>query len=249
MAALVEYDGTGFVGSQRQAEGRTVQGEVEAAIERLAGVETRIHAASRTDTGVHACGQVISFWIRNDLSPEVVVRALNHYLPGDVAVKGACVIDKDFDVRRRAVSRCYRYGIARQATPSPLRERYCLLMRELQNVPAMRCAARALQGTHDFASFATSLEESESTVRVVREARVVENGGTVEFSIVANAFLRHQVRNTVGQLLRVGLGKCSVEEFADLVNHPQKGAAGPAAPSRGLCLMQVRYEPSLPFAA
>lgn len=249
IAALVEYDGTGFVGSQRQADGRTVQGEVEGALAKLTGVETRIHAASRTDTGVHAFGQVISFWVRDDLSPGVVVRALNHYLPDDVAVKGACVIDRDFDVRRRAVSRCYRYSISRQATPSPLRERYCLLMARVLNVPMMRRAARVLQGTHDFASFATSLEESESTVRVVHEARVVEAGGTVEFSIVGNAFLRHQVRNTVGQLLRVGLGKCSVEEFADLVSYPGRRIAGPAAPSRGLCLMQVRYEPSLPFAA
>ena len=117
------------------------------------------------------------------------------------------------------------------------------------NVPAMREAARLLQGTHDFASFATSLEESESTVRTVHEARVVETGDSVEFSIVANAFLRHQVRNTVGQLLRVGLGKCSVDCFEDLLNRPQRGTAGPAAPARGLCLMQVRYQPSLPFAS
>jgi tRNA pseudouridine38-40 synthase len=249
IAALVEYDGTAFIGYQRQAGGRTVQAEIEGAVTKLAGVATRIHAASRTDTGVHALGQIISFWIRNNLSPEVVVRALNHFLPDDVALKGACVIDRDFDVRRRAVLRSYRYRIACRATPSPMDERYCLVVRAALNVSAMREAARALQGTHDFGAFATSLEDSESTVRTVREARVVENGDRIEFLITANAFLRHQVRNTVGQLVKVGLEKCAVQGFAELVDEPRHGLAGPAAPSRGLCLERVRYERELPFAA
>jgi tRNA pseudouridine38-40 synthase len=249
IAVLLEYDGTGFKGYQSQAAGRTVQGVVESAIVELVGVATRVHAASRTDAGVHACGQVISFWVENRFGPEVVARGLNHYLPGDVAVKGVCVLDGDFDVRRRAVARCYRYLIGCGVAHSPLRERYQLFVSESPDVQSMRLAARSLQGVHDFASFATSLDEPESTVRVVHEARVTEHDDVVEFSIVANAFLRHQVRNTVGQLLRVGLGRCSVEEFAELVAHPRRGTAGPAAPGRGLCLTEVRYQPSLPFAA
>lgn len=249
VAVLLEYDGTGFKGYQRQAVGRTVQGEVESAIAKLAGGATRVHAASRTDAGVHACGQVVSFWIGNQFCPEVVVRGLNHYLPEDVAVKGACMLDGDFDVRRRAVARCYRYRIAPGSTRSPLRERYHVSMRESLDVNMMRSAARSLLGVHDFASFATSLDEPESTVRVVHEARVTECDDMVEFSITANAFLRHQVRNTVGQLLRVGFGRCSVQEFEGLVAHPRRGTAGPAAPGRGLCLTEVRYQPSLPFAA
>jgi len=112
----------------------------------------------------------------------------------------------------------------------------------------MRQAAKSLTGMHDFASFASSLEDDEPTVRVVHEARVVRKADVVEFWITANAFLRHQVRNTVGQLLRVGMGKCSVEEFAALLQAPRQGVTGPAAPARGLCLARVRYEPSLPFA-
>lgn len=249
IAALLEYDGTGFSGFQRQPGVRTVQREVEAAIARLAGGETGIHAASRTDTGVHARGQVISFWIRETVSPEVVVRAVNYYLPEDVAVKGACVIDRDFDVRRRATSRCYRYRIVSRRNRTPLDDRFNLVVHAGLDVPAMREAARLLQGTHDFASFATSLEESETTVRTVHEARVREAEDSIEFSIVANAFLRHQVRNTVGQLLRVGLGRCSVDGFSELLNRPRRGTAGPAAPARGLCLVQVRYQPALPFAS
>ncbi len=249
IAALLEYDGTGFMGYQRQPNGRTVQGEVESALVKLSAVRTPVHAASRTDAGVHAGGQVVSFWIRGQFTPEVLVRGLNHFLPQDVAVKGACVIDRDFDVRRRAVGRRYRYRIASGRARSPLLERYCLLVRERLNVDRMRVAARTLQGVHDFASFATSLETGESTVRVVYETRVTGSDAEIEFSIAANAFLRHQVRNTVGQLLRVGVGKCSVDEFADMVSVPRKATAGPAAPARGLCLTDVRYQQPLPFAA
>ncbi len=250
IALLIEYDGTGFSGYQLQGEGRTVQGELEGALKKLSGAAVRVYAASRTDAGVHACGQVVSFWIREELAPTVVVRGLNHFVAEDIAVRGACVIDGDFDVRRRAVSRTYRYVITRAATRSPLRERFSLHVRESLDVPAMRSAVRLLQGMHDFASFATSLEDGEPTVRTVYEARIVEIGDdTVVISMCANAFLRHQVRNTVGQLLRVGLGKCSVDRFVELMSRPCKGAAGPAAPSHGLSLMQVRYQPALPFAA
>ena len=113
----------------------------------------------------------------------------------------------------------------------------------------MRLAARELQGVHDLASFATDLDADVSTVRVVYEARVQQVPEGVEFTFVANAFLRHQIRNTVGQLIRVGLGKCSVEEFRGLVLHARAGTAGPAAPARGLCLMRIGYDSALPFAA
>ncbi len=249
VAALIEYDGTLFAGYQMQRYGRTVQGELESAIADLSGSRVRVHGASRTDAGVHASGQVASFWIKDELPIGVVVRGLNHYLPVDIAIKGACVIDENFDVRRRAVSRVYRYAIAYSSARSPLRERFGLLMKESLDVSKMRLVARFMQGVHDFASFAGSPESTDSTVRLVHEARVLETGDTIEILISANSFLRHQVRNTVGQLIRVGLGRCSVDEFADLIAHPRKGRAGPAAPARGLCLVQIRYQPPLSFCA
>lgn len=249
LAALVEYDGTEFAGYQRQPVRRTVQSELEAAIQELTGVETRVQSASRTDAGVHASGQVVSFWIRSSLTPRVVVRAMNHYLPRDVALRGACVIEEDFDVRRRAVARRYTYRVELTRERSPLCSRYCRVERSGLNVPLMREAARILHGVHDFASFGAPLSDGESTERMMYEARVVQSADTVVFSLTANAFLRHQVRNTVGQLLRVGMERCSVEEFADLVMHPHRGMAGPAAPACGLCLSQVHYSPFLPFAA
>jgi tRNA pseudouridine38-40 synthase len=249
VAALVEYDGTLFSGYQLQVGVRTVQGELEAAVQRLSGAVSRVQAASRTDTGVHAAGQVVSVWVREDMEPSTLVSGMNHYLPSDVAVKGACVIDGDFDVRRRAVVREYRYSIVTGATRRPTEERFALRVRERLDANLMRAAARLMQGVHDLGSFATALEEDVSTVRLVHEARILEERGRLEVVLAANAFLRHQVRNTVGQLIRVGLGKCSVEEFAGLMREARPGAAGPAAPARGLCLMRVGYEAALPFAA
>ncbi|MBE9505527.1 MAG: tRNA pseudouridine(38-40) synthase TruA [Chloroflexi bacterium] len=250
VAALVEYDGTSFRGFQWQKSDRTVQSELEAALHKLSGPCGRVQAASRTDAGVHARGQVAAFWVRDDLDPTTIVRGMNYYLPEDVALKGACGIDADFDVRRRAVSRQYCYTVLNGGTRSPLNERIALRVRHTLDVRRMRAACRLLQGVHDFAAFATSVDEPDSsTVRFMHEARVLQTAEVVEFWMTANAFLRHQVRNTVGLLLRVGLGKTSVEEFGALIDGGRQGAAGPAAVARGLCLVRVSYESPLGFAA
>lgn len=248
-AALVEYDGALFRGFQVQAGGRTVQGDIEKALRNLTGSEIRINAASRTDSGVHASGQVISFRIPDRFEGRTIVRGLNYYLEDDVSVRGACLIDDDFDVRRRAVARHYRYSVVNEGNPSPSVHRTALRVGPVLTVDAMRAAARLLVGVHDFASFATSLDEGGPTVRQVYEARVLRRGNVIEFWIAANAFLRHQVRNTVGQLLRVGLGKTCVEAFSELVRTARQGTAGPAVAARGLTLVKVAYEAPLPFAA
>ncbi len=249
-AALVEYDGALFRGFQIQAEGRTVQGEIEKALRNLTGRVIRVQGASRTDSGVHAVGQVISFWVPGGFEERTIVRGLNHYLAEDVSIRGVCRIHDDFDVRRRAVARHYRYAIVNEDTTVPPSVRHMALrVRRALDVSRMRAAARALVGVHDFCSFATSLDEAGSTVRQVYEARVLDHGSVIEFWIAANAFLRHQVRNTVGQLLQVGFGRSGVEVFHELVNRPQRGAAGPAADARGLCLVKVTYEAPLQFAA
>ena len=250
VAALVEYDGASFRGFQWQKSDRTVQSELEGALRKLSDPCGRVQGASRTDAGVHARGQVVAFWVRDDLDPSTIVRGMNYYLPEDVALKGACGIDADFDVRRRAVSRQYCYTVMNGGTRSPLNERIALRVRHALDVRRMREACRLLPGVHDFAAFATSLDEPDcSTVRLVHEARVLQTAGLVEFWMTASAFLRHQVRNTVGLLIRVGLGKASVEEFGALIDGGGQGTAGPAAAARGLCLVKVSYESPLAFAA
>ncbi len=227
-----------------------MQCELELALHSLSGGSGRVQAASRTDAGVHAKGQVVSFWVKGGLSVRAIVRGMNYYLPGDVALRGVCGIDEGFDVRRRAVSRQYCYTLGQSETRSPLSEAVGLRVGQRLDVDMMRQACRCLQGVHDFGAFATDLEVTDvSTVRTMHEAKVVVSGDVIELWMTATSFLRHQVRNTVGQLVRVGLGKCSVDEFASLVDSDRRSIAGPAAVAKGLCLVKVNYNAPLVFAS
>jgi len=243
---IMEYDGTRYHGFQWQAGLPSVQGEVEEAVERLTGERCRVIAASRTDAGVHAQGQVVSFRTGSPLPIHAFVSGLNHYLPRDISVKAASKVDGSFNVRRDALSREYCYYILNSPTRSPIREAYSYLVASPLDIETMNRACQALIGEHDFASFASCDGASiRSTVRCVSRAEVQRDGELVIFHMVANSFLPHQVRNTVGALIRVGLGKMSVDEFDSIIQARKRGMAGPTAPARGLCLTRINY-PYLP---
>ncbi|MBA7645575.1 tRNA pseudouridine synthase A [subsurface metagenome] len=242
MVLIMEYDGTHYHGFQLQANLPTIQGETEKALWKLTGERTRVMAASRTDAGVHAKGQVVSFRTRSPLPPPTFINGLNYYLPRDIAVKAAHRVDDSFNVRRGALSREYNYYILNSLTRSPIREGFSYLVTGHLDIEAMNQACQALIGEHDFASFASSiLGNIKTTVRRVYRAEMERNGDMTIFNMVANSFLPHQVRNTVGALIRVGLGKMSVDEFHSLIEAKRPGLAGPTAPACGLCLMQVNY--------
>ena len=242
MALIMEYDGTHYHGFQLQAKQPTIQGETEKALWKLTGAKTRVMAAGRTDAGVHAKGQVVSFKTASPLPPQTFVNGLNYYLPEDIAVKEAYRVDDSFNVRRSAVSREYKYYILSSSTRSPLREGFSHLVTGQLDIEAMNQACQALIGKHDFASFASSLgDEIKNTVRRVYKAEMEKDGDLTIFSMVANSFLPHQIRNTIGALIRVGLGKMSIDEFRRLLKDKKPGLAGPTAPARGLCLMRVNY--------
>ena len=242
MVLVVEYDGTGYHGFQLQATLPTVQGEIEKALLKLSGERIRVMAASRTDAGVHARGQVVNFRSKSQLPPQTFVNGLNHYLPGDIAVKSAYGVDDSFNVRRDAVSREYKYYILNSSTPSPTREGFSYRVGGHLDIEAMNQASRALIGEHDFALFASFLGvEIKNTVRRVYRAEIETDEDMAVFNMVANSFLPHQVRNTVGTLIRVGRGKMKVDEFCSIIEVKKLGLMGPAAPPRGLCLMQVNY--------
>jgi tRNA pseudouridine38-40 synthase len=240
---VLEYDGANYHGSQYQANAPTIQGEVEKALEKLTGARTRIKAASRTDAGVHAAGQVISFMTNSVLPLNAFIDGLNHFLPRDIAVRRAFPAVGPFDVRRRAVSREYRYYILNSPTRSPLRRDIACRVGEPLDEAAMDRACRALIGRHDFASFVASAETARNlrTVRDVFKTEVKRDGDMVVLEMTANSFLPHQVRNTAGTLVRVGLGKMSVDEFYNVVAAAVPGMAGPMAPAGGLCLLKVNY--------
>ena len=238
---LIEYDGTQYHGFQWQVGLPTIQDELEQAIRRFCGQSSRVMAASRTDAGVHAQGQVVSFWAKSTLSTMTLVRALNYYLPRDIVVKAAYRASDDFNVRRDALSREYWYYILNSNTRSPFSRRFALFVPKMLDIQPMNEACQLIQGEHDFASFASSLDDSKSTLRNVYEAGIEEKGDFTVFRIVANSFLPHQVRSTVGLLIRLGLGKIGIEGFRDIMEARSLGLAGPLSPACGLRLKKVNY--------
>ncbi len=236
----MEYDGTRYHGSQLQAGAPTIQGEAETALCRLTREKTRVAMASRTDAGVHARGQVASFLSRASFAAGTWVKAMNHFLPEDICVRAAYRVDGGFDVRRHAVSREYRYHILNRSTPSPLWRHLCELVPQRLDVEAMDAACSVLVGEHDFAPFAPATY-ARSTQRRALRAGVSRRQDLVTFIMEATSFLPHQVRNTVGGLIKVGLHKMSVEDFRHGAMQGKAGTIGPTAPSRGLCLMNVNY--------
>lgn len=243
---VVEYDGTRYHGFQWQAGLPTIQKELETALKKLTGDRIRVMAASRTDAGVHARGQVVSFRTKSTLPPAKFISGLNYYLPRDIAVKEAYPADDSFRVRGNAASREYNYYILNRPTRSPLRSSFAHLVSGHLDIAAMHQASLALIGQHDFIAFASDIGGNiKSTLRQVYQAGVKREGELVIFHIEANSFLPHQVRNTVGCLIRVGLGRMSLDEFHSIISSGQPGLAGPAAPARGLCLIRVNYPHNL----
>ncbi len=241
-ALILEYDGTNYSGSQLQAKEPTIQAEIEKALLKLTGEKIRIKAASRTDAGVHALGQVVSFKTESRLKLKNFTDGLNHYLPEDIAVKAAYRIDDGFDVRRRAVSREYQYLLINSWSRSPLRRYYTYQVQGELDVAVMNKACEMITGEHDLISFASALEPHvKRTIRKVYQASVRRLKEMVIFDIKASSFLPHQVRNTVGALLRIGQGKMTLNEFNSIIEARKAGTAGPTVPACGLYLVRVNY--------
>lgn len=238
--AVIEYDGTDYLGFQWQAKGRTIQGEVERALAEVTRTETRVVGAGRTDAGVHAVGQVISFVPRWKHSLPELQRAMNALLPGDIAVRQVAWVADDFHPRFSAVSREYRYTILNQPFRSPLARRFAYHYPRPLDVEVMARAAKCLVGSHDFAAFGRP-PQGDNTVRRVYRAGCTRQEQFIHFDIVANAFLYRMVRNIVGTLLLVGVGDLSPEEFEEILRAKDRRKAGPTAPAHGLCLMRVNY--------
>ena len=240
--ATIEYDGTAFAGSQVQPNARTVQGELEEALNRLMGERTRVRLAGRTDAGVHATGQVASFLVpRHGAAagwPELR-RRLNGILPPDVAVRSLRAARADFDPRRDARWRIYRYRIRANGTKHPLERHRTLEIDDPLDVAAMQAAADRMVGERDFASLGS--DGRGSTVRHLAEVRVRRRGDLVEVRVTANAFLRRMVRSIVAILLAVGRGRLAVEEVDRLLAGSGRALAGRVVPARGLTLERIVY--------
>lgn len=240
--ALLEYDGTGFLGYQRQRAGtRTVQGELERTLSQLARQPVMVTGAGRTDTGVHALGQVISFTIEWRHEAQALQRALNANLPDDIAVRDVQATGETFHPRFDARRRAYIYYVYNTAVRSPLRRRHSWHVQRALDLEQMNAAAAVLVGSHDFATFGLP-PQGEQTVREVFAASWTPWEGLLAFQIEANAFLYRMVRSLVGSLVAVGLGAWTDDEFIDAFESCDRSRSAAAAPPQGLYLASISYE-------
>jgi tRNA pseudouridine38-40 synthase len=241
---ILAYDGTDFVGWQRQATGTSIQSLLEDAIHELDGRDVVVTGAGRTDAGVHALGQVAGFSLERSIETDVLVRALNARLPAAVRVLSAAKVPADFHARYAARVKTYRYRLWNAPVVSPFERRYVWRVLGDLDVEQMSAAARVLEGPHDFAAFQAAGSSTKTTTRIVSASRVGRNHRDrplVVYEITGDGFLRHMVRNIVGTLVEIGQGRRPIEWMTDVLNSRDRTRAGPTAPAEGLFLVRVVY--------
>jgi len=236
---IVEYDGTDFCGWQRQPRLRTVQGEFEKALRTMTRSKINVVAAGRTDSGVHAVGQVVSFGIDRDWDRGVILRGMNANLPDDVVIHKCTRVSDRFNARYDAVSREYRYRVC--AGRSALLRRDHLCRYDEFSFETLQRLATLLEGEHDFASFCVKKSRKESNLCTVMKSNWTKNRGVYTFRIVANRFLHGMVRSLVGTMFRVCDGNIDERRFAGLLSRPKRSATILTAPAQGLTLIKVNY--------
>lgn len=240
----IAYDGTNYAGWQRQLGVDTIQARLEAAVAEIEGNHVTVHGAGRTDSGVHALGQVASFQIEHGIAASALRRALNAKLPEDIRVRDVETVSGLFHARFNARRKSYRYRINRATIPNPMEYRFAWHIGDALDLTVMRQAAVALIGRHDFKSFQTATSDAEvkTTVRTVFSIEIhLKPEGIVTIDVVGDGFLRYMVRTIVGTLVEVGLGRREANDMPDVLLAKSRDLAGPTAPALGLCLVSVVY--------
>jgi tRNA pseudouridine38-40 synthase len=240
IALLIGYDGTDFHGFARQRSLRTIQGSVEEKLSLLLRAPVETVGAGRTDAGVHAVGQVVSFDAPVGTDPVWLQMRLNKLLAPEIVVRAAASVSDDFSARFSAVGREYEYRVYRSAVADPFRDRFALWVPDRISIPKMRAGARALIGEHDFSSFCRRREGS--MVRRVRSIRFVSSGDELTVKISAESFCHQMVRSIVGSLLDVGTGRRDPADIGKMLRARDRNEAGAVAGARGLHLVSVEYD-------
>ena len=248
----VQYDGHAYSGFQRQAKGATIQAELERAIMELTGEPVSITGSGRTDAGVHAIGQVISFRTSSSIPPEKWALAVNTKLPRDIKAIASCPVDDGFNARFDALSKTYRYMILPSSSSNPLMGNYAWVMGDNPDIGAMREAAKELIGRHDFSAFRSAGSVESEPTRTISEFSIeeglIEHLGerTIIVTVSADGFLYKMVRNMVGALMEVGLGRASAQGYIEgLLDGMDRKLAPSPAPGCGLYLLKVEYDRKL----
>jgi tRNA pseudouridine38-40 synthase len=239
---LIEYDGGPYAGFQAQAELPTVQGSLERAIKSFCGEDLRIAAAGRTDTGVHASGQVAHVDLARDWKPDTVRDAINaHLVPEPIAVISAEAVSDEFHARFSAQGRRYEYRILNRRAPPALERGRVWHVKSTLDAEAMHAAAQALVGNHDFTTFRDVNCQAKSPVKTLDAVEVRRQGEALTLSFSARSFLHRQVRSMTGSIAEVGLGRWTAADLAAALEARNRQACGPVAPAQGLCLVGVDY--------
>jgi tRNA pseudouridine38-40 synthase len=242
----LSYDGTDYVGWQRQAAGVSVQGLLEDVLRVLDKREVTVIAAGRTDAGVHALAQVAAFTLTRDIDPATLVRAINAHLPPAVRALGAAIVPSSFHPQFNAHAKVYRYRICNADAVSPFERGRVWHAPGPLDVDAMRAAARLVEGRHDFAAFQATGSDVETTIREIFSLRIEDCGPALLcFDVVGDGFLRHMVRIIVGSLVEIGRGRRPAEWLGRVLASRDRRAAGPTAPPQGLFLVRVEYASAL----
>ncbi len=240
---ILSYDGTDFRGWQTQPGFRTVQETFEAALAQLTGEpKIRANASGRTDSGVHAVGQVVNFYSEMRVPMAKLVTAINAHLPDDLVVRAAEEVPESFNANRDAIRKLYRYVIHDGATANPFLRRYCCRSKLRLDAAAMARAAEPLKGQHDFHSFETEWPNRKSSVRTITHLRVNRASDYIWIDVEADGFLYNMVRAIAGTLINVGRGFWPEAKVAEILAAEDRVQAGPTAPAQGLFLMRVTYK-------
>ena len=235
------YDGTRYNGWQRQvSHDNTIQGKLETALSRILGEPIEISASGRTDTGVHARGQVANFHTESPMDCAELLEQLRRYLPEDIGIYSCREVSPRFHARLNALEKTYQYRLWNTAAPCVFERRYVAVMEDRLDLERMRAAAQALIGTHDFSAFCANKKMKKSTVRTIKSLDIERVENEIRFTVTGNGFLHNMVRILVGTLVEVGRGDRSVESIPALFG-AKREEAGFLAPGKGLCLMEVRY--------
>jgi tRNA pseudouridine38-40 synthase len=242
----IAYDGTAFAGWQLQANQRTVQGVVEDALRPFDGERVVVHAAGRTDSGVHAAGQVISFTLKSVIAADALLRALNVQLPGDVRVMHAEEAPEHFNARFNPQRKTYHYAIyTGLAVPPPIRH-FVWHVKPALDVDMMNTAAAVLLGEHDFSAFQASGGDVITTRRELFVSRVVSRDEQIVYEVTGSGFLKQMVRNIVGTLVDIGSGRRTIADMQRILDSRDRSRASATAPAHGLTLWSVEYQSPCP---
>lgn len=240
--AVVQYEGTRYRGWQVQGNTKeTIQGKLEALLSRMEGAPVEVHGSGRTDAGVHAMGQVISFRCRGDRSPDSIRAYMNQYLPKDIAVLTVEEAEPGFHARLHAVRKTYVYRIWNDPVQNVFGRHFLTWMEEPLDVDAMKQAADCLCGTNDYRAFCSLKRLKKSTVRTLDEIRIVQEGPRIEIFYTGNGFLYHMVRILTGTLVEAGLGRIRPEQAKAILESRDRAEAGRLMPPEGLMLLKVEY--------